>query len=492
MKYILSIDQGTTSTTVIIVDETLKICGSASKELTQHYPEAGYVEHQPDEIWQSVLDAIGGAIARARIDARHIEAIGITNQRETTVVWERKSGAPIYPAIVWQCRRTTEQCARLKRDNLEPLIREKTGLLCDPYFSATKVRWILEHTGRQRDAVEGKLCFGTIDSYLLWQMTGGLAHATDPSNASRTLLMNLETLDWDDDLLRIFDIPRAMLPHIGDNQTIFGLTRGVPGLSDGIPVASMIGDQQAALFGQCCFHEGDAKCTFGTGAFLLLNTGTRRVCSKNGLLTTCAWKRNGHPCYALEGSAFVAGALIQWLRDGLGIIQNAADIEALAASIPDEDGVVIVPALTGLGAPHWNPEARGMISGVTRSTGRAHIARAALMGICHQNTDLLEAMVGDLNASLKSLRVDGGASIDNLMMQMQADLLNTRLIRPENLQTTAMGAAMCAALVIQRYQSQEELERAWRIDRTFKPEKPQNWRDEKRSQWKKAIRMTCG
>ena len=488
MQYIMSIDQGTTSTTVLILDETLAVCGSASKEFAQHYPQAGFVEHQPDEIWQSVLEAIGGAIARARIDARQIAAIGITNQRETTIVWERDTGRPVYPAIVWQCRRTTDDCARLRESGVEPMVRERTGLLCDPYFSATKIRWILRHTGRRADAEAGRLCFGTVDTFLLWQMTGGAAHATDPSNASRTLLMDLRTLAWDADLLETFGVPAAMLPEIRSNDAVFGHTRGVPGLPDGIPIAGLIGDQQAALFGQCCFRRGHAKCTFGTGSFLLLNTGTDIARSRHGLLSTCAWKLGDAPqAYALEGSAFVAGALVQWLRDGLGIIKTSADVEALAASVDDEEGVVLVPALTGLGAPHWNPTAHGAITGLTRATTRAHIARAALMGICHQNTDLLEAMAEDVGDDLHCVRVDGGASVNNLMMQMQADLLRTRLIRPQNMQTTAMGAAMCAALGIGMYHDLDALEHAWRADREFTPGRDDAWRDAKRKLWKDAV-----
>jgi len=489
MPYIMSIDQGTTSTTVIIVDETLRVVGSASREFPQVYPNPEYVEHKPDEIWQSVLEAIGTAIARARIDAHEIVALGVTNQRETTTIWEKKTGDPIYNAIVWQCRRTAPMCTQLREDGLEPMIREKTGLLCDPYFSATKIRWILDHTGRQQDAVDGKLAFGTIDSWLIWQLTGKRVHVTDPSNASRSLLMNLQTLDWDEDLLKIFNIPRVILPQIKPNAAIYGRTWKVPGLPDGIPIAGMAGDQQSALFGQQCFEEGEAKCTFGTGAFLLLNTGTRIVRSSHGLLSTCAWKLGQDVTYALEGSAFVAGALVQWLRDGLGIIKSSAEIESLARSVDDEASVIVLPALTGLGAPHWRPEARGSITGLTRATTRAHIARAALMGICQQNTDLLEAMSKDLGKSLARLKVDGGASINDLLMQMQADLLNCTLVRPECLQTTALGAAMLAALGIGMFQSQTDLIRCCRTSGVFEPKDDEAWRKQKREAWKKAIQM---
>lgn len=487
MHYIMSIDQGTTSTTVLIVDETLRVCASASREFAQEYPQPDWVEHQPDRIWQSVLSAIGEAIANARIDAHAIIALGITNQRETTVIWDRKTLKPIYNAIVWQCRRTAPICAQLKDDGLEPMIRQKTGLLCDPYFSATKIRWILEHTGTMNAAQAGELAFGTIDTWLLSQLTGGEVHATDPSNASRTLLMDLETLDWSDELLEIFNIPRAILPTIMPNATIYGRTKKVPGLPDGIPIAGMAGDQQAALFGQYCFQAGEAKCTFGTGAFLLLNTGNEIIHSKHGLLSTCAWQLKNETTYALEGSAFVAGALVQWFRDSLGMIDNAAQIEDLAKSVDDDAGVVVVPALTGLGAPYWRPEARGTITGLTRATTKAHIARAALMGIAQQNTDLLEAMTADLGKSLTSLKVDGGASVNDLLMQMQADLLNCTLYRPECLQTTALGAAMLAALGIGRFASTQDLIECSRNSGIFDPKQSHDWRTQKRTAWKKAI-----
>ena len=487
MQYLLAIDQGTTSSTVLILDENLKLCGSASSEFEQVYPKPEYVEHRPNDIWQSVLDAIGGAIAKARINAKDIAAIGVTNQRETTVIWDRKTGTPVYNAIVWQCRRTTPYCEQLKAEGLEAEITRKTGLLCDPYFSATKIRWILDECHLQEKAESGAICFGNIDTYLLWQLSGGAVHATEPSNASRTLLMNLETLDWDKDLLEVFNIPRQMLPDILDSNAVFGVTKGVPGLPDGIPIAGMVGDQQAALFGQCCFEAGQAKCTFGTGAFLLLNTGDQIVRSRHGLISTCGWKMGNDKRYALEGSAFVAGALVQWLRDGLGIIRSSSEVEALASSVPDEAGVILVPALTGLGAPHWKPTAHGLITGITRATTAAHIARAALMGICQQNTDLLEAMTRDLNTPLESLKVDGGASVNNLLMQMQSDLLNTRLIRPKNLQTTALGAAMCAALGIGIFHNLEDLRKAWSADAEFVPKMDEEQRMQSRNAWKIAV-----
>ncbi len=487
MHYVMSIDQGTTSTTVLIVDEMLRVCASASREFPQCYPRPDWVEHRPDDIWQSVLSAIGEAIAKARIDAQDIVALGITNQRETTVIWDRKTHQPIYNAIVWQCRRTAPICAKLKEDGMEPLIRQKTGLLCDPYFSATKISWILDYTDSRRAAENGDLAFGTIDTWLLNQLTGGAVHVTDPSNASRTLLMDLETLEWSNELLEIFRVPRPLLPRIMPNATIYGRTWKVPGLPDGIPISGMAGDQQAALFGQNCFHTGEAKCTFGTGAFLLLNTGHEIVHSRHGLLSTCAWKINKETTYALEGSAFVAGALVQWLRDSLGIIETSSQIEPLARSVEDEAGVIVVPALTGLGAPHWRPEARGSITGLTRATTKAHIARASLMGIAQQNTDLLEAMTRDLGRSLASLRVDGGASINDLLMQMQADLLNCTLYRPECLQTTAHGAAMLASLGVGMFQSLDDLTQCNRYSGVFKPNHDETWRMQKREAWKKAI-----
>lgn len=487
MHYIMSIDQGTTSTTVLLVDEHLHVCSCASREFPQVYPQADWVEHRPDDIWQSVLSAIGEAIARARIDAHDIVALGVTNQRETTVVWDRATSEPVYNAIVWQCRRTAPFCAKLKQDGLEDFIREKTGLLCDPYFSATKIRWILDHTGKRSEAEKGKLAFGTIDSWLVWQLTGRRVHVTDPSNASRTLLMNLSTLDWDDELLSLFDVPKAMLPCIKPNAAIYGRTWKVPGLPDGIPIAGIAGDQQAALFGQCCFDPGEAKCTFGTGAFLLMNTGDKIVRSQHGLLSTCAWRLGNKATYALEGSAFVAGALVQWLRDGLGIIKSSSEIEQLARSVDDECGVVVLPALTGLGAPHWRPEARGLIMGLTRATTRAHIARASLMGIAQQNTDLLEAMVKDLEHPLSMLKVDGGASINNLLMQMQADLLSVNLCRPKCLQTTALGAAMFAGLGVGMFQNIEELSQCAETDATFLPSCSDAWRESRRHAWSVAL-----
>ena len=490
MQYLMAIDQGTTSTTVVIIDETLRLCSSATREYPQVYPQPDWVEHNPDDIWQSVLEAIGEAVAKARIDAANIAALGITNQRETTVVWDRKTGTPVYNAIVWQCRRTSPFCDRLRKEGLEETISEKTGLIIDPYFSASKIRWILDHKNLQQAAVNGELCFGTIDTYLLWQLTGGKAHCTDASNASRTQLMNLKTREWDEDLLKIFDVPKIMLPKICNNAGILGRTWNVPGLPNGIPIAGMAGDQQAALFGQICFEPGEAKCTFGTGSFLLMNTGENIVRSKHGLLSTLAWSLDGKTTYALEGSTFIAGALVQWLRDGLRIIRSAAEVEELALTVPDAGGVIIVPSFTGLGSPHWKPNARGLIWGLTRSTTRGHIARAALEGICQQNTDLLEAMSNDLLSDLKSLKVDGGASADNLLMQLQADLLCCPLHRPEILQTTALGAAMLAGLGVGLFADLDELKKSWKIDQIFEPRMSAEDRAISRNRWLKAIEKT--
>ncbi|MFA5624023.1 MAG: glycerol kinase GlpK [Bradymonadales bacterium] len=487
MTYLMAIDQGTTSTTVVIIDEKLQLCSSSSKEFTQIYPQSNYVEHKPDEIWQSVLEAVGESIAKARINAKDIAALGITNQRETCIIWDRKTGKPVYNAIVWQCRRTADYCATLKAQGHEALIKEKTGLLLDPYFSASKIRWILDELDLQKQAENGELCFGTIDCYLLWQLSGAKVFATDPSNASRTLLMNLQTQTWDPELCELFNIPTVMLPEIKENAATFAHSHGVPGLPNGIPITGMAGDQQAALFGQCCFQTGTAKCTFGTGSFLLLNTGNKIVRSQHGLLSTLAWKLGSQSTYALEGSTFVAGALVQWLRDGLGIIQDAAQVEALARSVPDNSGITIVPAFTGLGAPHWKPHARGVITGITRATTSAHIARAALEAISHQNTDLLQAMLKDLGHPLISLKVDGGASANDLLMQIQSDYLDCTLERPQILQTTALGAAMLAGLGSKIFSDLASLQKSWKVEERFEPKMGSKQRFSARAQWSAAI-----
>jgi glycerol kinase len=475
MKHVVAIDQGTTGTTVLVVDEELRIVGRETHEFRQIYPQPGWVEHDPDDIWRSVEQALAGALGRAGIDAASIAAVGITNQRETAVLWERKSLRPARTAIVWQDRRTADRCAALKREGHEDNVRRVTGLVIDPYFSATKLAWMLENDAAlAHRARAGEIAFGTVDSYLVARLTGGTVHVTDVSNASRTLLCGLESLDWDEGMLELFGAPREVLPEVRPSAAVLGETRGVKGLRDGIPVAGMAGDQQAALFGQACFDPGDAKCTYGTGAFILMNTGAKPVPSRSGLLTTVGWQlgagaESGEVAYALEGSAFIAGAAVQWLRDALGLFQKASDIEALAAQVPDSGGVTLVPAFAGLGAPHWRPEARGILTGLTRGTTAAHIARACLEGIALQNVDLLKAMEKDSGRHLGSLKVDGGASANDLLMQMQADMLGVAISRPEFVETTAQGAAFLAGLGAGLWKSKAEVARVWREQRRFEP-----------------------
>jgi glycerol kinase len=473
MRYVLAIDQGTTGSTVMVLDETLAVLGKANQEFPQIYPKPGWVEHDPDAIWASVLAVLERALAEAKVAAGDIAAIGVTNQRETTVLWDRKSGAPARTAIVWQDRRTADMCADLKKAGHEARVRELTGLVLDPYFSGTKLRWMLDDDRALAAGAEsGALAFGTVDSFLVARLTGGAAHVTDPSNASRTLLFGLRSLAWEDELLRLLGVPRACLPDVRASAEVYGTTRGVPGLPDGIPVAGIAGDQQSALFGQACFAPGEAKCTYGTGAFLLMNTGAQPVASTRGLLTTVAWKLpGGEVAYALEGSAFIAGAAVQWLRDGLGIIKKAADIEPLARSVDDSGGVVLVPAFAGLGAPHWRPTARGAITGITRGTTHAHLARAALEGIALQNYDILRAMQDDSGRALSSLRVDGGAAANDLLMQFQADVLNVEIARPAIIETTALGAAFLAGLGAGVWKSKDEIRSAWREERRFTPDR---------------------
>lgn len=484
----LAIDQGTTGTTAVLVDTSLAVHAKVNCEFPQHYPKPGWVEHDVEELWASVESAVRAAIAQAGIDAAAIQAIGITNQRETTVVWDRASGAPIHRAIVWQCRRTTERCQALRDAGHEPAVRAKTGLVLDPYFSGTKVSWILDAVpGARARAATGELAFGTIDSLVTWRLSGGDAHVSDVSNASRTLLMNLESAEWDPELLELFDVPAPLLPTIVGNAEVVGRTRGCAFLPDGIPIAGMAGDQQAALFGQACFGPGQAKCTYGTGAFLLMNVGAEPVASEHGLLTTAAWKLGDTMTYAIEGSAFVAGAMVQWLRDEMGFFTDAREIEALAASVPDTAGVVLVPALTGLGAPHWNPEARGVLWGLTRGTKRAHIARAALEGIAFQNADILAAMVQDLGAPLTTLRVDGGAAANNLLMQFQADVLDVSISRPAMLETTALGAALLAMVGSGAFEDLGAVEAAWVEERRFTPAVDADERDAALARWKQGL-----
>ena len=416
-----------------------------------------------------MTDALGQALGQARVGAKEIAAIGITNQRETAVMWDRATGRPVHNAIVWQDRRTADLCASLKQAGHAARVRELAGLTIDPYFSATKVAWMLDQAGLRARAQQGELAFGTVDSYLLHRLTGGGVHVTDVTNASRTLVFDIARLDWSDELLSLLDLPRSLLPTVLPSAGLFGTTRGVPGVPDGVPIAGIAGDQQAALFGQACFEPGDAKCTYGTGAFILMNTGAAPVASRAGLLTTVAWKIPGELAYALEGSAFIAGAAVQWLRDGLGFFTSAAEIEALATSVPDSGGVVVVPAFTGLGAPHWRPEARGIITGLTRGTTRAHIARAALEGIALQNVDILRAMERDSGKALRVLKVDGGAAANDLLMQFQSDVLGVEISRPEMLETTAMGAAFLAGLGAGVWTSKDAITQVWREQRRFKP-----------------------
>ncbi len=483
---ILAIDQGTTGSTALLLDERLRVLSTCNVEFPNHFPRPGWVEHEPGEIWASVAQAVQGVLERAELSAEAIRAIGITNQRETSLFWDPSSGQPIHRALVWQDRRTTDHCRELKEQGHEERVRARTGLVLDPYFSGTKARWLLQNVpGAQQRAAAGELHFGTIDSWLCWRLTG--AHVTDPSNASRTLLFDLHELDWSDELCDLLQVPRACLPRVASNSEIYGRTRGVGFLPDGIPVAGMAGDQQAALFGQGCFEPGMAKSTYGTGAFVLLNTGATAAPSDSGMLTTVAWSLAGSTTYALEGSAFIAGAAVQWLRDQLGFVSTAAEIEALAASVPDAGGVLFVPALVGLGAPHWRPEARGIISGLTRGTTRAHIARAALEGIAMQVADILEAMVGDLGSALQELRVDGGAARNDLLMQLQADLLSVPCVRPTVLETTALGSAFLAGLAVGVWSDTAQVGAAWAQDRRFHPAMPASQVRELRSAWAAAV-----
>jgi len=485
-RILLAIDQGTTGSTALLVSPTLEVLAKENVEFTNHFPKPGQVEHDPEEIWQSIETAVTGALHKAGRQASDIVAIGITNQRETCLFWDRETGTPIHRALVWQDRRTAQRCQNLKELGKEDMIRRKTGLLLDPYFSGTKAGWLLDHIpGARARAEAGELQFGTIDTYVAWRLTG--AHVTDPSNASRTLLYNLHTGDWDDELLKLFGVPRATLPAIHPSSHVVGHTQGVSFLPDGIPVAGMIGDQQGALFGQACFKRGMAKCTYGTGAFILLNTGTRPTHSSRGMLTTVAWKIGEETTFALEGSVFIAGAAVQWLRDGLGIIQSAAEIEELARSVPDAGGVTFVPALAGLGAPHWNPDARGILDGLTRGTTRAHIARATLDGIALSIDDVLIAMKGDLGSPLTEVRVDGGAAANGFLMQRQADLLGIDCVRPQTIETTALGSALLAGLAVGIWDSTDAIAQTWVENARFQPDGDPDEMRQTRKRWAAAI-----
>ncbi len=490
-QYILAIDQGTTGSTALVLSTQGQVLGKANQEYRQIFPKPGWVEHDPEDIWQSVLGAIRSALDQAGISPGNIAAIGITNQRETTVLWDKTTGKSVYNAIVWQCRRTAPECQKLKKKGLEKKVKAKTGLVLDPYFSGTKIKWILDNVPAARElAKKGNLRFGNIDAFLLWRLTDGAAHATDPSNASRTLLMDLKKLSWDSELCKIFGVPQEILPEIKSNVEIFGTTKGVPGLPDGIPISGMAGDQQSALFGQACFEVGEAKCTYGTGSFLVLNTGNKIVTSRAGCLSTVAWRVGKKATYALEGSAFICGAAVQWLRDGLGLFSKSSEIEALARSVPDTGGVFMVPALAGLGAPYWDAEARGLISGLSRGSTKAHLARAVLEGMALQNVELANAMQKDLKKKLKVLKVDGGASQNNLLMQMQADFLGTVCIRPAQVETTGLGAAYLAGLGVGIWSDLSDIKKIWRKDRDFIPELKDGQRAAKLKEWQREIRRS--
>jgi len=487
-KFIAALDQGTTSSRAIIFNHAGNIVALAQKEFTQYYPQPGWVEHDAKEIWSSQATVLGEVILKAGIKAADVAAIGITNQRETTIVWDKETGAPVYNAIVWQDRRTADVCDELKKNGKEKTIQEKTGLLIDAYFSATKIKWILDNVeGAREKANKGFLAFGTVDSWLLWNLTGGKVHVTDITNASRTMLFNIHTQQWDDALLNLFDIPKEILPQVKSSSEVYGETSGQL-LAAKIPVAGIAGDQQAALFGQMCTQKGMVKNTYGTGCFMLMNIGDKPIISKNKLLTTIAWKIGNEIQYALEGSIFIGGAVVQWLRDGLGIISSSAEVEERASKVTDNGGVYFIPAFAGLGAPHWNQHARGMITGLTRGTTGEHIARAALESIALQTMEVLKAMEADAGTSIKQLRVDGGATVNNLLLQIQADVLHTEVIRPKITETTAIGAAYLAGLAVGFWKNIEEIEKQWAADRIFKPSEKNN-SEALITGWYKAIEM---
>ena len=487
MKFILALDQGTTSSRAIVFDHAGSIRAVAQKEFEQIFPQPGWVEHDPNEIWSTQIGVAAEALAKAGITAGDVAAIGITNQRETTVVWDRRTGQPIHNAIVWQDRRTAAHCDRLKAQGAAALIQRKTGLVVDAYFSGTKLRWLLDHVpGARQRAEAGELAFGTIDSWLVWKLTAGQCHVTDVSNASRTMLLNLHTGEWDDELLGLLDVPRAVLPQVRASSEVYGATAPVI-FSQPIPIAGIAGDQQAALFGQICTEPGMAKNTYGTGCFMLMHTGTKAIPSRNNLLTTIAWRVGNETEFALEGSVFIAGAVVQWLRDGLGIIKSSRDVEALAASVPDNGGVYLVPAFAGLGAPHWDPYARGLLAGLTRGTTAAHIARAALEGIAYQVADLLHAMEDDSGIRLKEIRVDGGAAANNFLMQFQADLLGVPTLRPRVAETTALGAAYLAGLAVGYWRDRADIASQWQLDRKFEPAIDPTRRAQLLAGWSKAL-----
>ncbi len=489
-KFILALDQGTTSSRAIIYNHKGEIVATSQKDFEQIFPQPGWVEHDPHEIWYTQSSVAAESVAKSNLDGTNIAAIGISNQRETTIIWNRETGEPIYNAIVWQDRRTSKYCDSLKELGYTEKILQKTGLVIDSYFCATKIKWILDHVeGARQQAEEGKLCFGTVDSWLVWKFTKGKMHITDVSNASRTLIYNINTLDWDDELLALFEIPKSMLPEVKESSEIYGETATTL-FSTKIPIAGIAGDQQAALFGQMCVETGMAKNTYGTGCFLLMNIGDKPVFSTNNLLTTVAWKINGKTTYALEGSVFVGGAVIQWLRDGLQIISTSAESEQLSASVEDNGGIYFVPALTGLGAPFWDQYARGAIFGITRGTTKAHIAKAAIQGIGFQVNDLIKSMESDVKREITELRVDGGASANNVLMQFQSDLINNKVIRPKVLETTSLGAAYLAGLAVGYWKDIEEIKVQWKEDRSFTPEMDETKKENLLKFWNKAVKRT--
>ena len=487
-RYILALDQGTTSSRSMVFDEQGNIISVAQKEFNQIFPQPGWVEHDAEEIWSTQFGTMAEAVAKANIKMKQIAGIGITNQRETTVVWERKTSQPICNAIVWQDRRTAAFCDQLKTDRgTAALISEKTGLIIDAYFSASKLKWILDNVpGARKKAENGELAFGTVDSWLVWKLTGGQVHVTDVSNASRTMLLNIHSGDWDDDLLNIFSIPRSLLPEVKPSSKIYGVTGNIIPDSH-LPIGGIAGDQQAALFGQMCTQPGMVKNTYGTGCFMLMNTGTKAIASKNNLLTTIAWKIENEIEYALEGSVFIAGAVVQWLRDGLKIIRASKDIEELSANVADSGGVYVVPAFAGLGAPHWNQHARGTVFGLTRGSTDSHIARAALDSIAYQTYDVLKAMEADAGISITELRVDGGATVNNALMQFQSDILNCKVVRPTITETTALGAAYLAGLAVGYWKNIEEIQKQWQVDKVFSPHMDISKAKELLSGWRKAV-----
>ncbi len=489
-KYILALDQGTTSSRAIVFDHNGQICSVAQKEFTQYFPKPGWVEHDANEIWASQASVVAEAIAQMDINGKDIAAIGITNQRETTIIWDVDTEEPIYHAIVWQDRRTAEYCDKLKAQGLVDKIREKTGLIIDPYFSGTKIKWILDNVpGARKRAEMGKLRFGNVNTWLIWRLTRGEKHITDVTNASRTMLFNINTLKWDDDLLKLLDIPRSMMPEVTSCSEVMAHTKTTI-FAHEVPIAGVAGDQQAALFGQMCVEPGAIKNTYGTGCFVMLNIGDKPILSKNGLLTTVAWKIGDQVAYAFEGSIYVGGSVVQWLRDGLGFIKSSSEVEELASQVPDSGGVYFVPALTGLGAPYWDAYSRGLICGITRGTTRAHIARAALDGIAFQTYDIAQAMAKDINAPLTELKVDGGASRNNLLMQFQANILGINVVRPKITETTALGAAYLAGLAVGYWKDIDELKAQWQVERTFEPVPENDEIKAAKAGWADAVQRT--